>query len=63
MNDTTFQKFTIRMTDMDASWVRTAYEVARKARITEGAKPPSFNQFLVRILTEHLSDPDVITGL
>ena len=51
------------MSDMDAQWIRTAYEVARKSRIDEGNKPPSFNQFLVRILTEHLSDPDVIVGL
>jgi hypothetical protein len=63
MNDTQWQKFTIRMSDMDAQWIRTAYEVARKTRIDEGNKPQSFNQFLVRILTEHLSDPDVIVGL
>lgn len=63
MSDTTWQRFTIRMDELDAKWVRTAYELARKIRIEKGETPPSLNTFLVENLVQHFSNPEVIMEL
>ena len=51
-------KFTVRASENDGLFIRSAYEAFRAASLEQGTQPPSMNEFLCGLIIQELHRTD-----